>query len=651
MAIKILTKNGVENTNIDGARDCNFNAGNRDGIVKSVLKEGNLFLSSSNVVALDTCELRIFGHRIVIDEIQYRTFSSIPDTSIRYALVGQIIMASTVPSFSLIVQYAEQPLQKDNINNGDGTYEVEIGRFTLQSDGMITDLVRTLDVITGGVGDGDSGFEVGTVTTNSLDPGLNAEVDVENRYDEEKGKVVTDFTFGIPVGSSTTVVQGTGQSTTDVMSQKAVTDNLAKITTLTFGEDVSDYDFADVEVVTGITTETDQNSIKIKTTNINGGDIRNSIAVGMAVEFYDANGDSTDVGLSVISYINYTTGEVHLATYSRQNFSVGEIFATNIMRVLNRQFRGPITLTGEQKNSILTNVSSVIKNVNDIYSLYHVNSLNTLRVYLLNLNTYSSTNSTFYSTEEGVVNRTRIIELVRDAGGDTWYACHMVSPLMFDLIGTAKFEGSKVQISANKNIIAQPGLLSVTFTGKKFTCTESAFDQLINDLNMVDWGDNSQDDSFTHTYSRNNDDYIINFLPDTTGNIELPSTLLSNITGLKKVVVGDKVTKIGGSLCQGCTTLEEFVIGKNVTDITNFSIISGTPIKTLRVLANTPPTCGSYDAQVPNLEKIIVPKSAINAYKSAAGWSTYADKIVYEVDSSDIPDTLPVEVETSLIGA
>lgn len=438
--------------------------------------------------------------------------------------------------------------------------------------------------------------------------------------------------------STPTVVQGTGQSTTDVMSQKAVTDNLAKITTLTFVEDGSDYDYTDVEVVTGITAKTDQNSIIIKTTNINGGDIRNSIAVGMAVEFYDANGDSTDIGLSVISYINYTTGEVHLATYSSQNFSVGEIFATNIMRVLNREFRGPITLTGEQKNSILTNVSSVIKNKNDIYSLYHVNSLDTLRVYLLNLNTYSSTNSTFYSTEKGVVNQTRIIELVRDAGNDTWHACHMVSPLMFDLIGTAKYEGSRVQVSANKNIIAQPGLLSVTFTGNKFTCTESAFDQLINDLYIVDWGDNSRDDSFTHTYSQN-DDYIINFLPDTTGNIELPSTLLSNITGLKKVVVGDKVTKIGGSLCQGCTTLEEFVIGKNVTNITSFSIISDTPIKTLRVLATTPPTCATYDAQVPNLEKIIVPKSAINAYKSAIGWSNYADIIVYEVDSSDIPDT------------
>lgn len=37
------------------------------------------------------------------------------------------------------------------------------------------------------------------------------------------------------------------------------------------------------------------------------------------------------------------------------------------------------------------------------------------------------------------------------------------------------------------------------------------------------------------------------------------------------------------------------------------------------------------------IAKIVVPKEYINAYKTATGWSTYADKIVYEVDSSDIP--------------
>lgn len=433
------------------------------------------------------------------------------------------------------------------------------------------------------------------------------------------------------------VVQGTGQSTTDVMSQKAVTDNLAKITTLTF-ENEYNYKFVDVEVTTGITAETDQNSIIIKLTDVKGGDIRNSFAVGMPVEFYDINGDSTDVDLSIISYINYTTGEVHLATYSGQRLYVGEIVATNFMRLLNRDFIGPEILTDVQKSAIFANSSNTIEYVNNIYSLYHINSLNTLRVYLLNFNTYKSTNAFHNGTRDGVVNMTRIIELVRDVDTDTWYACHMISPPMFDLIGNAKAEGSKILVTANKNIIDKPRLLSITFTGKEFTCTESAFNQLASDMDLVDWGDNGIDDDYMHTYSQS-DDYIINFRPFTKSNVELPSILLSGTAGPKKVVVGDAVTKIGSGLCQGCTTLEEFVIGKNVTDITNFSIISDTPIKILRVLATTPPTCATYDAQVPNLEKIIVPKSAINAYKAATGWSTYADKIVYEVDSSDIPDT------------
>lgn len=447
-------------------------------------------------------------------------------------------------------------------------------------------------------------------------------------------------TVYVPVGSPIAVVQQKGQSTEDVMSQKAVTDSLAKITTLTF-EDESNYDFVDVKVTTGITAETAQNSIIVSLTNVKGGSIKDSIAVGMVVDILDQNGDSMDLGPSIISYINYTSGELHLVRYANaRNFRVTDIPTGSFIHVINNYFSGPKILTDLQKTDIFTNQSSTIKYDGDIYSFYHVNPSNTLRVYVLNLNSYSySPSNVFVSdTQTGDVNRTRIIELVRDVDTDTWYASHMVSPSMFDWKGSAKAEGSGVLVTANKNIIDKPGLLSITFTGKEFTCTESAFNQLASDMDLVDWGDNNIDDDYKHTYPQS-DDYIINFRPFTKSNVELPSILLSGTAGPKKIVVGDAVTKIGSGLCQGCTTLEEFVIGKNVTDITSFSIISGTPIRTLRVLATTPPTCATYDAQVPNLEKIIVPKSAINAYKSATGWSTYADKIVYEVDSSDIPDT------------
>ena len=51
-------------------------------------------------------------------------------------------------------------------------------------------------------------------------------------------------------------------------------------------------------------------------------------------------------------------------------------------------------------------------------------------------------------------------------------------------------------------------------------------------------------------------------------------------------------------------------------------------------MSTTPPTLGSKVFYA--IEKIIVPKSSIDAYKFATSWSTYADKIVYEVDSSDL---------------
>lgn len=198
--IRILTKNGIENTNIDGARDHNFNAGNRSGIVKSVLNEGRLFSVSSNTIGLDTCELRIFGHRIVIDEIQYKTFTSIPSSPVRYALVAQVSVAETVPTFALNVQSVDTVLHTDNINNGNGIYEIELGRFTHNTDGSVTDIVRTIDIITGGISGGNSEYiSIGAVTTNTLDPNLSAEVGVENRKTPE-GKMVTDFSFSIPRG-------------------------------------------------------------------------------------------------------------------------------------------------------------------------------------------------------------------------------------------------------------------------------------------------------------------------------------------------------------------------------------------------------------------------------------------------------------------
>ena len=218
MSYRILTKNAVENTNIDGARDHNFNAGRRSGIVKGALNSGNLFLSANNTIALDTCELRLCGHRVVIDNAEYKTFYNQPSVPIRYSLVAQIIVSNNGESvsFDLKTQLSTISLvQNDLDKNINGTYELEIGRFTQLTDGTLTDVVRTADLITGG-GNNDSEYiRIGTVTTNKISPELDADVDIENTINPDDNKPQTNFTFNLPT-SVGTVVSVNGEEKTSI---------------------------------------------------------------------------------------------------------------------------------------------------------------------------------------------------------------------------------------------------------------------------------------------------------------------------------------------------------------------------------------------------------------------------------------------------
>lgn len=209
MAYKILTKNGIDNSNIDGARDNYFNSGMRDGIVQGVLNEGTFIASSSNVISLDTCELRIAGHRIVIDEPVYHTFSNAPSSDTRYAYVAQIIVGSDQSvEFSLFVQAVSTPLIQNDLYktiSGAGTYQVEIGRFTLLTSLTIEDVVRTIDVITGGTGKGNGSINIGNVITEKIQPNLDAEVNVDTRYEEDEEKEYIDFKFSLPIDMTETI--------------------------------------------------------------------------------------------------------------------------------------------------------------------------------------------------------------------------------------------------------------------------------------------------------------------------------------------------------------------------------------------------------------------------------------------------------------
>lgn len=245
MSYRILTKNGVDNTNIDGARAEFFNSGMRDGIVRGAFTEGTFSSNASNSIYLDSCELRISGHRVVIDEPVYKTFSNIPASNTRYSMVAQVSVDSvSVVTFSIIIQDANTELRKDNLyatETGTGIYQIEIGRFTLTTTGTIIDIVRTADLITGGGEDENTYIEIGEVTTTTLDEGIDAEVDVENVIDEQTGKKKTNFHFGIPSASGTVVnINGQHQETVNFDSEPQIQIDELKSTNSTQGKDIDD---------------------------------------------------------------------------------------------------------------------------------------------------------------------------------------------------------------------------------------------------------------------------------------------------------------------------------------------------------------------------------------------------------------------------
>ena len=112
---------------------------------------------------------------------------------------------------------------------------------------------------------------------------------------------------------------------------------------------------------------------------------------------------------------------------------------------------------------------------------------------------------------------------------------------------------------------------------------------------------------------------------------------------LSDIKIPNSVTSISDAAFKSCYSLTSITIPDSVTNIGDYAFTDCTGLKTIKISAINPPTIYSDTFYITTPEKIIVPKSAINAYKSAAGWSTYADKIVYEVDSSDI-STFSVEV-------
>lgn len=188
--IKILTKNGVENTNIDGARANYIATGRTVGVIKDVLREANLFTLTDSYIAINPCELSVYGHRVVITEIEY--FSILETTAYRtpYFLMGTLTVTESSVEFNLFLQNSLSGVSRPNwfANlSGIGECTFPLCRFYREGT-MNSQLTRLIESITGSVrivqdeGDSESAVMSQKATTEAIEQGLPEKVADSNVF-------------------------------------------------------------------------------------------------------------------------------------------------------------------------------------------------------------------------------------------------------------------------------------------------------------------------------------------------------------------------------------------------------------------------------------------------------------------------------------
>ena len=251
------------------------------------------------------------------------------------------------------------------------------------------------------------------------------------------------------------------------------------------------------------------------------------------------------------------------------------------------------------------------------------------------------------------------IEVVQDTGTSTTKV--MSQNAVTTAINTAlEKKADTLEAKLNENIIKDPSKTYLIWRYAQFPADSSNAEFKAPAGCTIDWGDGEvqtfdtdSTEVTTHTYSDGISYHLIslsnvNIIKNSSfkGCFWLKGAYISNeVTNIEDnafngckwmttVSIGENVEYIGNRAFYGCSDLTSITIPDSVTSIGDYAFNYCNGLKTIKVLSTTPPALGSN--AFTSLEKIIVPKSAINAYKSVAGWSTYADKIVYEVDSSDL---------------
>ena len=234
MSVKILTQNAIDNTNIDGARQNHFSAGMRSGIVKGAFNEGKVFLASKNTIALDTCELRISGHRVIIDNIMDIPFVNAPTNNTEKILYAEIrVDENSKPTFRLDVKSATERLVQENLfknANGVGTYQLELARFIHNTDGTLSTPFEVAELITGGSSGGSGSIEDIVFNGSAVSLPSDSTPYVNIDYNEETGEY--DFVVGLPKAKEVVVDKGLDENSTNPVQNAVITKAIGDISSL-----------------------------------------------------------------------------------------------------------------------------------------------------------------------------------------------------------------------------------------------------------------------------------------------------------------------------------------------------------------------------------------------------------------------------------
>lgn len=114
-------------------------------------------------------------------------------------------------------------------------------------------------------------------------------------------------------------------------------------------------------------------------------------------------------------------------------------------------------------------------------------------------------------------------------------------------------------------------------------------------------------------------------MPNSVTNIG--GNAFANCTGLTTVTMSDNVTSIGGGAFSGCYGLTSITIPSGVTAIGSYAFNGCYNMASITVEATTPPTLGTSVFDNTNNCPIYVPAASVEAYKAAANWSNYANRI------------------------